>query len=135
MNTDLLWSKVLSSIKEEVNSVVYSTWFQNTKLYNLSDNIATIMVPMNIHKKHLSETYENLIISTLFKFSNIMYQIKYILEDEISNEKTLINNDNNNLLISNNVIPTYKHSSNLNKNYNFENYVVGNSNIFGHKKS
>jgi len=132
MNTDLLWSKVLSSIKEEVNSVVYSTWFQNTKLYNLSDNIATIMVPMNIHKKHLSETYENLIISTLFKFSNIMYQIKYILEDEISNEKTLINNDNNNLLISNNVIPTYKHSSNLNKNYNFENYVVGNSNRLAH---
>ena len=128
MNTDLLWSKFLNSIKEEVNSVVYATWFQNTKLYSINDNIATIVVPMNIHKKHLSDTYENLITSTLFKFTNVMYQIKYLLEDEIVEKNEV---DNNITIVEKKDI-AYKYSSNLNKNYNFENYVVGNSNRLAH---
>ena len=33
MNYDLLWSKVLENIKESVTSLVYITWFENTKLH------------------------------------------------------------------------------------------------------
>ena len=136
MNNDLLWSKVLDCIKQEVNAIVFTTWFKNTRIYNINENILTIVVPMNIHKNHLSETYEGLITGTLLKLTNNMYQIKYILQDEITNENT-IQNDNSidltNLNYSNNnqnII--YKHSSNLNKNYNFENYVVGDSNRLAH---
>ena len=83
MNTDLIWSKLLEKIKTEVNSIVYKTWFENSKLYELKDNIATILVPMEIHRKHLNESYLNLIIDNLFLITNQKYDINFILFNEL----------------------------------------------------
>lgn len=130
MNTDLIWSKFLDKIQTEVNSIVYATWFANTKLYEIKDNIATITVPMEIHRKHLNDSYLNLIVNTLFLITSKTYDINFILEDEIKKEtnlttdidKTDINTEKLN----------FKYSSNLIKSYNFENFVVGNSNKLAH---
>lgn len=130
MNYDLLWSKVLSNIKPEVTSIVYTTWFENTKLLKIEDNIATIVVPMDIHRKHLNEKYIDKIVGGLANETKIIYDINFILEDEIDNkEKNTIIKENNN-----NDVPKieFKHSSNLIKTYNFDNYVVGNSNKLAH---
>lgn len=131
MNYDLLWSKVLDNIKPKVTSLVYITWFENTKLYKIENNEATIIVPMEIHRKHLSEKYLNEIINSLFKETNQMYEIIFILEDEITNndEKIIPTNLDNN---SEKEKIDFKHSSNLNKAYTFENFVVGNSNKLAH---
>ncbi len=132
MNTDLVWSKFLNKIETEVNSIVYKTWFSNTKLYELKDNMATIMVPMEIHRKHLNDSYLKLIIDTLFLITNQMYDINFILEDEIKKDENtsnifeLKNHDTNTEKID------FKYSSNLIKTYNFENFVVGNSNKLAH---
>ncbi len=130
MNYDLLWSKVLENIKELVTSLVYITWFQNTKLYKIENNEATIIVPMEINRKHLTDKYLQDIINALFKETNKIYDISFILEDEIvENEKistTVVDNTEQKEKIE------YHHTSNLNKNYTFENYVVGNSNKLAH---
>ena len=89
MNTDLIWSKFLDKIQTEVNSIVYATWFANTKLYEIKDNIATITVPMEIHRKHLNDSYLNLIVNTLFLITSKTYDINFILEDEIKKETNL----------------------------------------------
>ena len=134
MNNDLLWSKVLEKIQEEVNSVMYTTWFKETRVLKIENNVVTIVVPMKVHQKRLNENYRDIIISKLFEVTNQLYDINVILEDEIANEKTLSTNfvdkiqDDNK--ISNNT--TYKHSSNLIKSYNFENFVVGTSNKLAH---
>ncbi len=130
MNYDLLWSKVLSNIKLEVTSVVYKTWFESTKLYKIENNIATIIVPLDIHRKHLNEKYLDKIIGGLANETKTMYDVNFILEDEVENkekEETIpISNEENLNKIE------FKHSSNLIKSYNFDNYVVGNSNKLAH---
>ena len=130
MNYDLLWSKVLEDIKESVTSLVYITWFEKTKLYKIDGNEAIIIVPMEIHRKHLNDKYLQEIINCLLKETNQIYEISFILEDEIVDNKNLsteiVDNSNQKEKI------IYEHSSNLNRNYTFENYVVGNSNKLAH---
>ena len=77
MNYDLLWSKVLKKIKPEVTSVVYLTWFENTRLYKIEDNTAIIIVPMEIHRKHLNEIYLDKIVGTLASETNQIYDISF----------------------------------------------------------
>ena len=65
MNYDIVWSKVLEQIKNDLSSISYITWFQDTKLYKFENEKAYIIVPMQIHKKHLIDNYSELIISKL----------------------------------------------------------------------
>ncbi len=131
MNYDLLWSKVLENIKVSVTSLVYATWFEETKLQKIENNEAIIIVPMEIHRKHLNDKYLKDIINALYNETNQVYEIKFVLKDE------LVENENNSTNIVDNKEDEkekieYHHSSNLNKNYTFENYVVGNSNKLAH---
>ena len=53
MNVDALWNNFLNDIKENISSLSYDTWFKDTKLVSIANNVATIIVPMPVHKKHL----------------------------------------------------------------------------------
>ena len=44
-------------IKKEISSIAYDTWFSETKLHDIDNNIAKVIVPMHIHKKNLKENY------------------------------------------------------------------------------
>ena len=130
MSVELIWSKFLEEIRVEVNSVVFTTWFNNAKLYKLENNQATIVVPMSIHKKHLNDTYYDLILGILANITIKIFVINFILEEELQN-----NNEpkiKQETLEIKNESPTFKHSSNLNKNLTFENFIVGNSNKLAH---
>ena len=84
MNYDLVWSKVLSKIQEEVTSVLYKTWFQETRLYKVEDNIATIIVPSEIHEKFLSERYQELLVGALGQVTNTIYELSFTLKDKVN---------------------------------------------------
>lgn len=53
MNNEILWNKFLEKVKSSVNSMVYSTWFSKTHLLSIDNNKATIVVPLDIHKKKI----------------------------------------------------------------------------------
>lgn len=130
MSVELIWSKFLEEIKVEINSVGFATWFKNTRLYKIENNQATIVVPMSIHKKHLNDTYYDLIQGILAKITNNIYEINFILEEELQNSnEPQIKQETLELKSES---PTFKHSSNLNKNLTFENFIVGNSNKLAH---
>ena len=61
MNVEALWGNFLDDIKENISSLSYETWFRDTKLVSLRNNIAQVIVPMPVHKKHLLENYKDLI--------------------------------------------------------------------------
>ena len=133
MNYDLLWSKVLENIKEKesISQLAYKTWFENTKLHKIENNDVEIIVPMEIYRTKLNTYYRQDIIDSLQKETNQVYEINFVLEDEIINKEdlstTVVDNNTNNLEKID-----YHHSSNLNKKYTFDNYVVGNSNKIAH---
>ena len=131
MNVDIIWSNLLSQIKDELTSLSYNTWFSDTSLYSLKDNKAYIIVPMPIHKKHLLDNYSELIISKLQNLTGSNYELHLLLKEEIEEEKEKIEqsiNKKDNITIEN----TNNVSSNLNSKYTFDNFIVGNSNKFAH---
>ena len=82
MEDNLLWEKVLKRIKEEVNSLVYATWFEPIKLKKIEGNKFVILVPTEIHKKHLFDNYYELILANLLKETNELEDISFALEDD-----------------------------------------------------
>ncbi len=129
MNVDIIWSKILNQIKDELTSLSYNTWFADTELYKLEDGKAYIIVPMPIHKKHLNDNYYELISNKLNNELGFNYDLILILKEEIE-DKTIpkdINNKEIEEKISNSNI-----NSNLNDKYVFDNFIVGNSNKFAH---
>ena len=132
MSNELLWNKFLEEIKTNVNSMVFQTWFSTTYLYKIDNNKAIIVVPYDIHKRRLNTEYYDLIMGVLTKITGNVYDLEYILESEIVKEDNLqqINNniDNQSLVEQ----KKYKHESNLNPNYTFETFIVGNSNKLAH---
>ena len=131
MNTDIVWSNLLNELKDELSSLAYNTWFNDTKLHKLDNGIAYIVVPMPIHKRHLNDFYGEIIINKLNKLTNSNYELKFYLQEELEEEEKTSIIDNN---VSNNNDFFIKENENVNNNlvkkYTFENFVVGNSNKF-----
>ena len=130
MNVDILWSKFLSTIKEELSSLSYNIWFQETELYKLEDDKAIIIVPMPIHKKHLPDNYSEVIISTLNKITGTNFELEFLLKEEIQEQEEKVEPEPLVQVVSEGVPSHAFASSNLKKQYTFENFIVGNSNKF-----
>ena len=133
MNVDIVWSNLLSKLKEKLTSLSYNTWFSETELYKLNDGKAIIIVPMPIHKKHLLDNYSELISSLLYEQTNANYELSFLLKEEIEEEEEKIVDQNK--VVDKKEEATdynYKANSNLNPNLTFDNFIVGNSNKFAH---
>ena len=123
MNVDIIWNNALKDIKEELSSLAFSTWFQDVTLKEIKDDTAIIIVPMAIHKRHLYDNYRNLIQDSLNKITGTNFELEFYLENEVKEvdeEQTTKEKEDN--------FP--KQKSNLNSNYLFDNFIVGNSNKF-----
>lgn len=129
MNNELLWKKFLENIKSSVNSMVYTTWFSKTYLLSLDNNKATIIVPLDIHKKRLSESYQDLITSVLTKLTGNVYDLEFVLEQDVKGQKEIPKIE---IKQENTFQKKFHHESNLNPKYTFETFIVGNSNKLAH---
>lgn len=131
MNTDNLWNEFLDKIKERITPLSYDTWFKDTKLYKLDGGTATIIVPLALHKKHLEENYIDDIEETFNSITGTNFNFKFILENEINeisdnNEVVIIGTSNENMGVPHQTSA----SANLNSEYTFDSFIVGNSNRF-----
>ncbi len=130
MNVTILWDNFLEEIKKEITSLSYETWFQDTHLYALENGKATIIVPMEIHKRHLEDNYKDLIVQTFNNLAGSNFEIEFLLQEEIDEKKEIERRKEEEKEV---IIPSNNNvQSNLNPNYTFENFVVGNSNKFAH---
>lgn len=129
-----IWTSVLSKIKEEINSLSFQTWFEETELYRLEKNVAKIIVPFAIHKTHIINNYRDIIVEGLYEVTNTNYELELLLRDEIieDTEPKVNTASENSSNITNNSIEMPYIKSNLNSKYTFENFIVGNSNKFAH---
>lgn len=129
-----IWTSVLSKIKEEINSLSFQTWFEETELYKLEKNVAKIIVPFAIHKTHIINNYRDIIVEGLYEVTNTNYELELLLRDEIIEDtepKVNTTSENSSNITSNSIEMPYI-KSNLNSKYTFENFIVGNSNKFAH---
>ena len=142
MNVDVLWGNFLDKIKENISSLSYETWFKDTKLVSLRDNVATIIVPMPFHKKHLVENYSSIIENTFTSLTDTKFSFKFLLEEEWLEEKANsldekldLPQNNLNQKKKKKVVAQSAIDANLNKDYVFSTFIVGNSNRFAYTAS
>lgn len=134
MSNSEIWKNFLNNIKDEITDISFNIWFNedDTKLYSFKDDVATIVVNQDFIKKHLEDNYMDIMMEAMYKVTNSNVTIKVILEDEVkaleeerkkelkkSMEKDFVNQSSDN--------------ANLNPNYTFETFIVGNSNKFAYK--
>ena len=123
MNIELIWKNFLERIKDTISPMLYDTWFSETKLVDLNNSTATVIVPMHIHKKHLSENYNDLIEEIFTDITGTNFKIIYLTEDEYQEQKKKVT-------IVQDITSNKKVESNLNPKYTFDNFIVGESNKF-----
>ena len=128
MDIDMLWKNFLLKMKEQLSSLSYETWFEPTKLHSLHDGVATIIVPTNLHKKHLDENYKDDMEIIFDELTDTHFTFEFKLESEMSDIKKIIDIDS---LTTNNGVPKQSaNDANLNPNYTFDTFIVGDSNRF-----
>ena len=129
MNVNDIWLTFLERMRKVFNPVSFSTWFDNTKLHEISDKKITLIVPMAVHKRMFLSNYYDLINDAFAEITGIQRELDCLLEDEI-NDKTeqLVSQVVDSSEVINTSNKTY--DSNLNKNLTFENFVVGDTNKF-----
>lgn len=127
MNIDNIWNKFLSIMKTKLNSLSYDTWFSTSKLVELNEEHAVIIVPTIAHKKHLSESYIDIISDIFNSITGTNFNFEFILENEYNNKKITVKKEEEEEL---GVPYNSSEKANLNPDYIFENFIVGESNRF-----
>lgn len=121
MKTESLFTRFLNDIQAQVSDSAFTIWFSKLELLSIVNNVVTIKVPMEVHKKMLNETYGDLIDNAFFAMTGMHYNFKYITHEEVENfvePKTATFDEDVEI----------KWNTNLNPKFTFDNYVVGNSN-------
>ncbi len=123
MDINNIWNSFLEKIKPNLIPVLYDTWFSETKLIELNDECAKILVPMPMHKKHLKENYIELIEKTFTDVTGSIFKFEFVTEDELNNDSII---DIDEIGVPESAII----QSNLDPKYTFDSFVLGNSNKF-----
>lgn len=128
MNIDNIWNKFLSIMKTKLNSLSYDTWFSTSKLVELNEEHAVIIVPTIAHKKHLSESYIDIINDIFNSITGTNFNFEFVLENEYNNKKITVKKEEEEEELG--VPYNSSEKANLNPDYVFENFIVGESNRF-----
>ncbi len=119
------WEAILSIIELETSSVSFNTWFKDTQILDIQDNVLILSVKNEFTKEILNTRYLELIRNSALQVLNKEYTIKFVLP----NEQTNLEQNNRK---TEQVQDPLNNPSNLNPRYVFDSFVVGNSNRMAH---
>ena len=122
MDIENIWSVFLEKIEMKVKPVLFQTWFKDTRLIKLNEEIALVEVPLDVHKKHLKENYSDIIKETFMEVTGSIFNFEYVTVGEHTeeNEEIAIIKENDDAIFE----------SGLDNKYTFENFISGESNKF-----
>ncbi len=144
-NYQEIWNKCLSVIKDNLTDLTFNTWFKPIIPEKLEGNILTINVPSQFFYEFLEEHYIDLLKKVIKKELGSNAKLKYSIvidNSNFTNSKVLYPGNNGANLknpgitiplkdknsINPDILPGIKKvqvKSNLNNNYNFENFILG----------
>ena len=124
-----IWNEVLSRVEKELNdTMIFSTFFNESRLANITDDEAIIQVPTIFAKQAIStDPYHSLLKDIFNKVTGSNFNLKIVdsyKEDKEEEETSFIDKES-----------FIDFNSNLNPNYTFESFVVGPSNREGQAAS
>ncbi len=135
MSVEDIWVKFLAKIKSKVSLMSYNYIFKDLKLYSYENSEVVIIVPNNeLLLQNITKNYESIIEDILNDITNDTCEIKYVFESDLSSlkrKKTLSSTnlkEKNDNIVDNNINDLNNYNNNLNPNYTFDTFVVGESN-------
>jgi chromosomal replication initiator protein len=124
-NEKQIWTHVQKKIKEKVTSQQFTTWFGGLELIKFSVDEAYILAPNSFCSEWIENNYMDVLSSTLGEVTNARYKIKLVTESkDVKESKPSIQSNKHSL--------KEKHHTNINKNYSFDNFLVGPCNRLAH---
>ena len=127
------WDEILTIVKNEheLSEISFDTWLRPLNVYAIEDNKLYIIVPQGqMGLSYISKRYFLPLMVTITEVTGIEYDIQFILPDQaqflnIKNKKNITSKPQ----------PVKGDHSNLNPNYTFDTFVVGNNNRFAQSAS
>ena len=123
-----IWNEVLMRVEKELNdTMIFSTFFNESRLVNISDDEAIIQVPTIFAKTAISnDPYFSLLTEIFNKVTGSNFNLKIVDSYKEEEKEETSFNEKESFIDFN---------SNLNPNYTFESFVVGPSNREGQAAS
>ncbi len=124
MNSDNLnniWNEFLNKIEKQLIPISFDVWFKDTKLIDLKDDTAKVLVQSEIFKKELQRNFNTLIQDTFNEITGSNFKFEYITEDEFNTNISLTNKEVG-------VPEEAIFETNLIDKYTFDNFVTGSNN-------
>lgn len=113
------WKTILKLIEKNITKEQYNTWFSNINITTFTDKNIKILVPNLFVKECLLSNYTEILQESILEVCKINPKITILCDNKKSTKLTKRD--------------FYKTTtSNLNKNYTFDNFVVGSSNKLAH---
>jgi chromosomal replication initiator protein len=132
-----LWQAVLGEIELTVSRGSFVTWFKNTRLLRLKDNVLVIGVPNVFIKQQLERKYNSMVLETLAKNGVVPARVDYkiysgITQSKKAEEEPMILGAQA-VTVPHNVQQltttlTHSYRQGLNERYTFESFIVGSGN-------
>lgn len=125
------WDEILNTVKKEyeISDVSFDTWIRPLEIFAVEGNILYILVPSEqMALGYISKKYLAPLRVAIVEITEIEYEIKFILPDEAKKLKV----EHKPLKKSQSITGD---NSNLNSNYTFDTFVVGNNNRFAYSAS
>ncbi len=117
------WVSCTLALQEAVGDFSFKTWFQNLNFisFDITSKLLILEASNSFYIDHITNKYMDMLLDLCRgNFNQCDLDIKFILEDESSNQISLSQDSSFSQTI---VIP-----NNLNANYIFENFIIGESN-------
>jgi len=129
MTNEELWQAVLSQIQLNISPANFATWFANTKISAIDDNIATVSVPNSFSKEWLEQKHNKEILRILKSLDENIKGIQYVVNPinvkmATGGKRGLKKNDEPIEQMGFSELEVSK-ETNLNPKYTFDNFITG----------
>lgn len=125
------WDEILNTVKQEyeISDVSFDTWIRPLEIFAIEGNTLYILVPSEqMALSYISKKYLAPLRVAIVEITEIEYEIKFILPEEARTLKL-------NTKPAKATPAVTADESNLNPNYTFDTFVVGNNNSLAHAAS
>ena len=129
------WEDILNTVKKEhdISDVSFDTWMRPLKVYAVEGNTLYILVPSEqMALSYIQKKYYLPLKVAIAEMTGTEYEINFILPEQID---SLGLSSKNTKKQSKKAASLNGDQSNLNPNYTFETFVVGNNNRFAQSAS
>ena len=133
------WDEILQTVKteHELSDVSFDTWLKPLKIYSVQNNKVYILVSedQQVALGYISKKYYLPLKVVITELTGIDYELEFILPEQTSSIPSNNASLKKETTASKAAVSLNAEKSNLNPNYTFETFVVGNNNRFAQSAS